>query len=575
MLTSASKSWEKISLIVQETYYLRCTPERQYINLALLQDVDMINLSTGTSTVTKTPKEILSSRRATGKVRLPPISKEQRTRYIAIHEPIMQSGPERKPSLAQSLQIPPSFMTDHAHSGKGDHRSPRSPSNLSLQFSFDEPGQAETAGHLDETMDRDKDASKSVQKRAKGCANKKSRVRKNTALRPKGYGILKNYEDATSATRERRTSTFRESSSIPGHVNGRIGKITTPRIEQPPKNDLSVNVSNAKAPPAASLCVEASNDTARKSSTYDLREFLSLSLDTEQKVKSTKPSRYRRATPVQSPVKLSPKTKSSADSTYDVFKCSRLPADWSDRHKTAARKNKLKEKRSQKVASGNDVAASQSKIPSVIVADWSLNNDCPGDKKQSMQKTCELPKANFPSEDFPPRSEQHAKLEARRNSSQRGSVYNLREFLLLPEIARRHSIKRVSPQPKDRRRRSHSFEAQSDEALDVKYDLGEFLTFLESGNSGAQVNAGRRRSSASEVENRSLSVYNIFEFLKLSSPKELSTSVEGSSENSRIQSGKRPHIDVTSLVAKSSASKNEDSVSQGSCYNLLEFLTLP
>jgi hypothetical protein len=273
------------------------------------------------------------------------------------------------------------------------------------------------------------------------------------------------------------------------------------------------------------------------------------------------------------PVKLSPKPKSSDDCTYNLFEFLTLPTE-SSRNTTSGRQKNLKEMQPQKSAKGKCTGKTTKNqdIPSVIVADWSLNEDC-ARTKQVIRQSRKLPKANFPSDDFPAKkSERHATLDTPKRSGQRNSVYDLKEFLTLPEaVRRRHSIKRVSPQPQDTKPRSNSLEAETNREVDVKYDLGEFLNFLEAGGGGLQVNTAGLERSRGELRNRSLSVYDIYEFLKTSTAKDLSIGAEGADVNQ----GKPSIVDVTSLVAKSTLSANEDNTAHGSSYNLREFLTLP
>lgn len=520
---------------------------------------NMINLSTESSAV-ENSKESVYSKRSRGNVRLPPLSTGQLTRYIPQQEAIMQIGRERDPSYSSNLPSP--FITEKLLTPTGDYKCPRSPSNLSLQFNFEEPRHAETAGPFEEKMDRVKAVSKNGQKRVKSSLSKTPRNGKNIKMRPKGYHVLNNEEsialvEKPTASRERQSSTIIGTSTVRPQANSREDKAAKPSV-------------------GTGLRVERANsDKERKRSTYDLREFLSLPSKAERKINSMSPCLNSKANLTQhdekKPVKLSPKSKSSDDCTYDVFEFLSLSAE-SSRHLTGVGQNKLKEMRPQKAAKGKGAAKSTKKreIPSVIVADWNLNDDSPK-TKQLIRHSRELPKANFPSYDFPRKSERHSTLETPKTSGQRNSVYNINEFLMLPDVARRHSIKKVNPQLQDAKPRSNSLETDSIREPDVKYDLGEFLNFLESGSGGLQVNTASRERSVGELQNRSLSVYDVYEFLKASNVKELSAGVEGANESQ----SKPSIIDVTTLVAKTSPSKNEENSSQASCYNLREFLTLP
>ncbi len=512
-------------------------------------------------------KESLYSKRSRGKVRLPPLSTRQLTRYIPQQDPTVETGRERKPLFSRSPNLPSSFITENLLTPANEYKCPRSPSNLSLRFNFEEPQHVETVRPLEEKMDRVKTVSKNGQKQVKSSMSKTPRNRKSNKMKPKGYHILNNEEpialvEKPTESRERRSSTITgTSAAVRPQDNFRNDKASKPRCPG--------------TKPSARTCLraETSKNKERKRSTYDLHEFLSLPTDTQHRINSVSPSFNSNASLVEhekKSVKLSPKPKFSDDNTYDVFEFLSLSTE-SSRHLKYGGPKKLKEMLPQKSAKGKGTKSTKKpEIPSVIVADWSLNNDSPG-TKQLIRQSRELPKANFPSDDFPIRSERHLTLETPRKPGQRGSIYNLKEFLMLPDVARRHSIKKVNPQPQETKPRSNSLEASTSREPDVKYDLGEFLNFLESGGGGLQVNAASRERSVGELRNRSLSVYDIYEFLNASNNKELSTGVEGANENQ----SKPSVIDVTSLVAKSSLSTKEEKTSQGSCYDLREFLTLP
>ena len=528
----------------------------------------MINVSTDGSVVEKS-KGSLYSKRSRGKVRLPPLSTKRLTGYMPQQDLIMQSRRERKASYSSSSNLSSPFITENLLTPTGEYKCPRSPSNLSLQFSFEEPRQAETAVLFEKKMGQVRPiTSKHGQNPAvKSPVLKTQRYGKHT--KPKGYHVLNNEESITLAKKPT-IGRKRQTNAITGATT------VAPQADSPKGNDKKAGrqSSGTNSCTETGLRVETTKNKERKRSTYDLREFLSLPPGTEQKINSMPMSRNITTNPKplqyseKKPVKLAPKHTSSTDSTYDVFEFLAWSAE-SSRHLTSAKQNRLKGTQLQNPKKGKDTKSTKKpEIPSVIVADWSLNDDSPR-TKQSIRQSRKLPKANFPSNDFPKKTERQPTLEISKKCGQRNSVYNLKEFLLLPDAARRHSITKVSPQ--DAKPRSNSLEADSTREPDVKYDLGEFLNFLESGGSGLQVNKTSRERPVGELRNRSLSVYNIYEFLKTSNPKELSAGVEGATKSQ----SERSVIDVTSLVAKSSLKANEEDASKASCYNLREFLTLP
>ena len=524
----------------------------------------MINLSTSVeSSAVDNSKESLYPKTSRGKVRLPPLPTRQLTRYTPQQDTTILTGHERKPLFSCSPNLSSPFITENLLTPTGDYKCPRSPSNLSLQFNFEEPRHAKADGPFEEKTDRVKVVSKSGQKIVKRSMPKTSRNRRSINMKPKGYNILNNEEsmalEKPIESKEKRSSTIGETSAA-GHeaqTNSRNGKM-------PKSRGLG-----AKPSAERSLRVETTKNKERKGSTYDLREFLSLATDTQHRINSSSRSKTNIVRHEKKPVKLSPKPKSSDDCTYDLFEFLALSAE-SSRHLTRSGQKNKKETQPQKSAKGKLTKSTKNlDIPSVIVADWSLNEDTP--RTELLRQSRELPKANFPSDDFPRRNERHPTLDTSKKSGQRNSVYDLKEFLMLPDAVRRRSIKKVSPQPQDTKLRSNSLEADTNRELDVKYDLGEFLNFLEAGGGGLQVNTTGLERSVGELRSRSLSVYDIYEFLKTSNTKDLSTGVECAG----INQSKPSVIDVTSLVAKSSLNTKEENTSHASSYNLREFLTLP
>ena len=520
---------------------------------------NMINVSTDGSVV---EKGSLYSKRSRGKVRLPPLSTKQLTGYMPQQEPRMQSTCERKASYSSSSNLSSPFTTENLITPTGDYKCPRSPSNLSLEFNFEEPRYAETAVPFEKKIEQVRPI-----KGKHGEIPVKSAILNRQHARSKSRTL--NNEKSTTLAKKPSTGRKRQSNTITETTT------VVPQANSLDDTEASARNRGTKSSTGTGLRVQTTNNKERKRSTYDLREFLSLPSGTEQKPNSMSIDPRNIATdakPLQhsekKPVKLAPKHKSSNDSTYDVFEFLAWSAE-SSRHLTSARKNRVKETLPQNMTKVKDIKSTKKpEIPSVIVADWSLSDDSPR-TKQSIRHSRKLPKANFPSDDFPKKNEQRPNLATPKKCSQRNSVYDLKEFLLLPDATRRQSITKVSPQ--DIKPRSNSLEAESTREPDVKYDLGEFLNFLESGRSSLQVNATGRERSVGELQNRSLSVYNIYEFLKTSNPKELTADVEAASKSQ----SERSVIDVTSLVAKSSPKMNEENATQASCYNLREFLTLP
>ena len=527
----------------------------------------MINLSPSVeSSAVDNSKESLYSKRSRGKVRLPPLPTRQLTRCTPQQETTILTGNERKPLFSYSPNLSSPFITENLLTPTGDYKCPRSPSNLSLQFNFEETRHAEANGPFKEKPDRVKVISKSGQKIVKRSMSKTPRNRKFINIKPKGYNVLNNEE--SRALEEKAMESKKKRSSAIGETSaaGR-GVETDSRNDKMPKS----RGLGAKQSAESSLRVETTKNKERKRSTYDLREFLSLATDTQHRINPSSHSKTNLGHE-KKPVKLSPQPKSSDDCTYDLFEFLALSAE-SSRHLTRSRQKKQKETQTQKSAKGKLTKSTKNAdIPSVIVADWSLNDDTPK-TEQLIRQSRELPKANFPRDDFPRRNECHPTLDTSEKSGQRNSVYDLKEFLMLPDVVTRHSIKKVSPHPQDTKLRSNCLEADTSRELDVKYDLGEFLNFLEAGGGrhGLQVSTTGLERSNGELRNRSLSVYDIYEFLKTSNAKDLSTGVEGAGVNQSKQSV----IDVTSLVAKSSLNTKEENTSHASSYNLREFLTLP
>lgn len=542
----------------------------------------MMNLSTERGSTAEKSKQSLLSKRTRGKVRLPPLSRRQLTRHIPQPEQIMPSEYKRNASLPFSPNLTSPHITESLLTS-ADHKCPRSPSNLSLQFNFEEP--AAVNGQFVQSTDRLKAVNKNGQKRVTSSMSKTPRVNKT---KPKGYHVLNNEEPITVV--EKQTE----------YRKNRSNKITgTSNVKQKSKSHhdrtgTTVHPQSAGEKPFSEtkLRLQTMDNRERKRSTYDLREFLLLPADNKQKINSmsgphNKPKRLQHGE--KNPVKLSPncpKPKSSDTRTYDVFEFLQLSAE-SSRQLIGAGQKKLKRIRPQIASKGKSIESTKKpEIPSVIVADWSLNSDFPKTKKV-IRPTSELPKANFPSEDFPKTPEHTPETE--KTHRQRCSVYDLKEFLTLPDVAGLHSVRKIKKQ--DTKPRSSSLEEDSTRETDVKYDLAEFLNYLESGGSGSQSNSTNRERTIGDLtdlglRNRSLSVYDVYEFLKVTSAKDLSG--EDSTDNASQGQGKPSIIDVTKLVANSSnANKgrplqevlspvsNNEKASRGSCYDLREFLTLP
>ena len=539
----------------------------------------MINVSRegGAVESSTTVKDSLYTKRTGGKVRLPPLSTRQIRRYNQQQEPVMQTGRERKPSWSYSPNISSPFISENLLTSTSDYKCPRSPSNLSLQFNFEQSGYPETAEPFEVKIDQVKVVAKNNEKQLKGSKLKTVRNAKNIKMRSKGYNILNNEQSITlvekqrSGTNARTTATRQPACS---HNDTNTGA-TTARQPVYSRNDKVVPLSpGVKVSARTSLRTETHNPKERKKSTYDLREFLSLPPDNKINSVSTSPSINSKTLISQrggtTPVKLS-----SDDRTYNVFEFLSLPVESSSdlASNEQIKSHNVKEMRSQRTEKAKSIKSiKKPEIPSVIVADWSLSDDSPRTTKKSTRKIRKLPKTNFPSENFPTKLECHKTLATPTITAQRDSVYNLKEFLMLPEVSRPHSIKKVNPQSEEIKPRSNSLEADTPRDPDVKYDLNEFRNFLESNGGDLQVNrAASRERSMGELRNRSLSVYDVYEFLKVTTAKELSPGIEFASTNS----SKPSIVDVTSLVAKSSSSAIEENGSQASRYNLREFLTLP
>lgn len=533
----------------------------------------MINLSTESSTVENSKENsTLPSKQYRGKVRLPPISTRQLTRHIPQQKPKMQTRREGSAhgSRSSSSTFSSSFNTENLLTPTVDYKCPRSPSNLSLQFNFEEhPDTGSSKGNENRV--------KSGRNPDKKIPPKTPRSGKSVKAKLKGYHVLNTEEPATSVenvsitTRERRISTISGTSTVTKAASSR-NNWTKPRG------------SSTKPSTETGLRVGRASGKERKGSTYDLREFLSLPTNKEHKmnamssVKSRDPNGNAKLAQYgkKKPVKIPLKPTLSDESRYDVFEFLALSAE-SSKRLTDAEQNKLTA-RQQKGAKVSGAKLTKSEIPSVFVADWSLTDETPS-TKQVVRPSRELPKANFPREDFPKDSKRHATVEPPKKARERNSIYNLKEFLTLPDVARLRSIQKVSPQSHETKPQSNSLETDSAREPDVKYDLDEFLNFLESGGDSLQVIAPGREQATGTLGNRSLSVYNIYEFLKATHPKELSASVEGTNEATSS-----PFMDVTKLVAKSSPSSqvkymlpiaSEENAAQASCYDLREFLTLP
>ena len=467
-------------------------------------------------------------------------------------------------SLGQNLSSP--LLGENLISPSRDYKCPRSPSNLSLQFNFEETRYSETAGNgpFDEKLGKVKAGGKNGQKRVKNSTLKTPRTGRN--LKTKSYHVLNNEEPTELLEKQTAYGSTLNKSSRGVSTTAKIKPKLSPLTETTPSTDAYTSTGTGVR------LATANTERERKRSTYDLREFLSLPPHKANSISAASVMDKPKQRGEKEPVRISlhsTNSKLSDDPTYDVFEFLALTAE-SSRPSTGVAPKKLKQLRPQKALKGKSTKSMKKlEIPSVIVADWSLKDESTRTKRL-IRPSRELPKANFPTSDFPKATSNDLALETPRKSGQRKSVYDLKEFLTLPDVERLQKMK-----PKNIKPQSNSLESDSTREPDVKYDLAEFLNFLESGGGGSQGNATSREQAHSSrlgeltdlgLENRSVSVYDIYEFLKASNHKELPSGVDIRTGHAPSPQDARPlNVPIT----------NEEKETRESCYDLREFLRLP
>lgn len=549
-----------------------------------------------------TEELMLLSKPQRGRLRLPPLSTAEVTGNSGCLENNHKAEDEEKDIGVLSANSSATLRSENLLT-PNVYKHPTSPSNLSIQFAFDEAPMEET-NEPEQLVTckaryvgpRTSDGHKRLQGPSPSLTG---RTRGN-----KGYKTLRNDQRprTTEAGKRLKVGAYKtlsantavKSTSSSSHVGKSNGK-----------NARTVKVA-AERLQSGTHALDVINVDQRKSSIYDLREFLSLPARIERgRISPINGAKQGRKTPVyqkrpvkhsKSHPKASPRVvhnKSSDDYMCDVFEFLALSTE-TERPSTAKAEKKLNELTEEKMSKAKSARTRKAEIPSVVVADWTIKDDFPRTKRLS-RKNREIPKANFPTNYFPNNSEA---LTTPPGEVRGGSTYDLREFLNLHELNRKgvtkvraEDLKMLSkPKPKERKPGERETEAQ--------YDLREFLTFLESrttsgdgGSAGSDVSLERpyrsALSNAESYKNRSLSVYDIYEFLKTTNPL---TAPEGHQDNGNVKR-KASIIDLTAdFFAISSPAVNDNDRSnhvtggkpldeagklQGSAYNLREFLRLP
>ena len=473
-------------------------------------------------------KSVFSTRSVRGKVRLPPLPTTVAIGSYELLESTSHDDDEDCGEVGDGIfneKICPSGADNLITPKVFKH--PMSPSNLSIQFNFDDapskPKQLVTCKTKD---DKPRSCSRNCHKRLQSSTvrpNEESNGKPDAQDKPRH---VDRYEKTPGNSPDAKTVKV-----------GRYRTLSNASIVKSTSSTRGRKTNGAKAVKSASFPAKRLSSRSRldangeagqrKSSIYDLREFLSLPSDASRGKISPVLKKYeRQKTSVEdkgnNPVvvsKSSPELshtlhkKPSKDYMYDLFEFLAL-AEQEKPSMEKSGKKKLKRNKAENVSRMKSTKLSAEKaaeIPSVVVADWSLKDDFP----IVSNKQPELPKVDFPRDDFPKSPEI---LLAPSEGVQRKSVYDLKEFLNLADLSRK-SVAKVETQnlalPFNEGKPTTRKESEA------QCDLREFLTFLESRASGdgggSDSDVPSERPNAEAYRSRTISVYDIFEFLKTTS----------------------------------------------------------
>ena len=569
-----------------------------------------------TAVIDDSEKSVFSTR-LRGKVRLPPL---QTTVVIGSYGLLESTSHDDDEDRGNGGEIGDSIFSEKTCPSGADNlitpkvfKHPMSPSNLSIRFNFDDaPSKPKQLVACRTKDDKPRSRSRNCHKRLQS-----STVRPNEESNGK--------PDAQDKPRhvDRNEKTPGNSPDVKTVKVGRYHTLSNASVVKSTSSARGRKTNGAKAMKSASFPPKRlssrsrldanTEDGQRKSSIYDLREFLSLPSDASRGKVSPVLKKYdSQKTSVETkgknPVvvsKSSPKLshtlhkKPSKDYMYDLFEFLAL-AEQEKPSTGKGSKKKLKRINAEKVSRMKSTKLSAEKaagIPSVVVADWSLKDDFP----IVSNKQPELPKVDFPRDDFPKSPEI---LLAPWEGAQRKSVYDLKEFLNLADLSRK-GVAKVETQnlalPFNEGKPTTKKESEA------QCDLREFLTFLESralGNGGgSNSDMSSERPNAEAYRSRTISVYDIFEFLKTTSPTNFSQDGELQMHSVRTDDSTSSHdfhesrtnrkpsvINLMEFFTESShderpvkdkhkatgeINSKPHSSSSNSTYNLREFLGLP
>lgn len=560
---------------------------------------------------------LLLSKRVRGRVRLPPLPRTIITGDSGFTESKRRGYDEME---ANGIFIGNTYPhgTEKLHIPKV-YKHPTSPSNLSIQFNFDEEGTMSEVGKPKQLVSVTTQLAKSRRNSNNGhkrLQNAKARTKENelsNAKVNKGNSKKQNDEKKSRHAEAVKTVEVGRYQALSG--TSTVKATCAPRERKTKvKTVKTTTVPNGQLKSGAQL--DVNNNEQRNNSIYDLREFLSLPPDinhgTISPVVNKNESHKTLVVKGKQTAKLSKSAsnasycglnrKQSGEYRYDIFEFLALPEpELSSGGKTKQKLRRLKKENKAEVKC--TTVSGKKEIPTVVVADWSLKNDSPVIKR-APRKNCIFPKANNSGNNFLERADV---LIAPSGANHRKSLYDLKEFLNLPELSSKSMTKVTT---KDLELLSREYKQEIRRESEVQYDLREFLTFLECrtrndcGGSGSGASVERPQTSplrdSETYRSRELSVYDIYEFLKVtnttnSRDDELKSCVctddltSSDSRQGNEGKGKPSIIDLTKFFAKSSSKSSrslevmhkttdEASTAQGfhseSRYDLREFLRL-
>lgn len=479
-------------------------------------------------------EELLHSKRIQSRERLPPLTTKQQSTRNRTHT-------ETQNSLTSTVSE--TYLTS-----KQEYKGPRSPSNLSIHFNFDDlPDLKAIEAPYKEVEATDTSASIIKTRSHNSSTPKTNRRLNNVRLKKDAYHVL-NYINPTPRMAVQNPSIRRG-----GKNAGRNEPLKEVQLVSNVKNTVSErnNRAEKKETSSSTLAFQQDSKNVRKMSTYNLHEFLSLPDDTELQPKEIAVSKASR-TKTTSRNRLD-KSKQLKDSTHNVFKFGAMSADmpksfW-------PRYQRLQDTRPQMIdyESLKSKKLEKSKIPSVIIADLNSKNDSPREK-QSTKKSPILKKKEYPKDMLSSLSDRQIMLEPPKKDlrEQRNSVYNFREFLMLSDTGHHTSINKSS---------SLINQGFNSNVQSNAHERSELFPSLDLGNNTVEVNTPEERK-------RNLSVYDVYEFIKATSATELSACCA-----SPKSQDKPSIIEVASLSAKPwSRDDTKGRENKKSYYDLREFL---